>query len=471
MGNLCEETLFASEHSMLPADYVMGLEGFDKCYHKTLLSGWDGKDYIGLASIMKEEEDIVRFTHRCHKHPLDPRVEGLISQYEADNKITLDGEQRNAVKMFCCEHFGILTGGPGTGKTSVLKCALYCIEQIFQDKDILLCAPTGKAARRMTEATGKYATTVLGAMQFNPATRVANKVLWQDFVFIDEASMIDNTTMTLIARNCLPHTRIFLIGDNEQLPPVGKGAVLRDLLTFDIVPNTRLIKTFRQKEGSTLLTNIKIVKDGYQRKFVDGNDFMTFEELDGFLPLYYSEVKKRGLENVILLTPTRKEGRFCSEALNRIIQKTLNQNNEGVRGRVNRDDRDLVIPFRIGDPVMQLVNTTTVSNGEIGTVIDINPVVVQFNNCTKVYKGRDLHMLDLAYAISIHKSQGSEYECVFVICSDEGNLDRNMIYTAITRAKKQCYVFGRNSIIKEACKKQTSMERITWLSRFTHTKK
>ena len=277
--------------------------------------------------------------------------------------------------------------------------------------------------------------------------------------------MTDDMQMTLLVRNCPLKTRVFLIGDNEQLPPVGRGAVLRDLLTFKVVPKTRLVKTFRQKEGSTLLSNIQIVRDGYKKRFVDGSDFVTFEGLDGMMPLYYSEVKKRGLENVMILSPTRKEGRYCSENLNRNIQKILNSN-DGVRGQMTRDGRNLIIPFRIGDPVMQLVNRKGVANGEIGTVIDINPVSVQFGNTVISYRGLDLFQLDLAYAISIHKSQGSEYEAVFVICSNEGNLDRNMIYTAITRAKKQCYVFGNNNLIKKACEKQTSMERVTWLSRF-----
>lgn len=470
-GNIndCLELFLNSSDSLLPAELVEETDGFEYILNSLHWCSFGGKDYYGYKPIILEEEDIARFAalRSTKKHAFDPRINAFISLFESNEGISLDEEQKNAVKMFCTEHFGILTGGPGTGKTSVLKCALYVLNKIFEDnpKKILLCAPTGKAARRMTEATGMCATTLLGALEYNPVTKRAGRLIDADILFIDEASMTDDVQMTLLVRNCPKRTRVFLIGDNEQLPPVGRGAVLRDLLTFKVVPKVRLVKTFRQKEGSTLLTNIQIVREGYKRRFVDGNDFITFERLDGIMPLYYSEVKKRGLENVIILSPTRKEGKYCSENLNRAIQKNLNCN-DGVKGQMIRDGRNLVLPFRIGDPVMQLVNRKAVANGEIGTVIDLNPVSVQFGQTVISYRGRDLFQLDLAYSISIHKSQGSEYEAVFVLCSDEGNLDRNMIYTAITRAKKQCYVFGKNSLIKKACEKQTSMERITWLSRF-----
>lgn len=467
--NECLELFLNSSDSLLPAELVERTRGFDEIEEKLMWCSFGGNDYYGYKKIINEEEDIARFVAQrsVKKHPYDPRIDSFIALYESEENISLDEEQKNAVRMFCTEHFGILTGGPGTGKTSVLKCALYVLNKLFEEnpKDILLCAPTGKAARRMAEATGMKANTLLGALEYNPATLKAGRVINADILFIDEASMTDDMQMTLLVRNCPLKTRVFLIGDNEQLPPVGRGAVLRDLLTFKVVPKTRLVKTFRQKEGSTLLSNIQIVRDGYKKRFVDGSDFVTFEGLDGMMPLYYSEVKKRGLENVMILSPTRKEGRYCSENLNRNIQKILNSN-DGVRGQMTRDGRNLIIPFRIGDPVMQLVNRKGVANGEIGTVIDINPVSVQFGNTVISYRGLDLFQLDLAYAISIHKSQGSEYEAVFVICSNEGNLDRNMIYTAITRAKKQCYVFGNNNLIKKACEKQTSMERVTWLSRF-----
>ena len=426
--------------------------------------------YYQLSEIANYEKQITSFAKRevLRSFPLDERTDALIAEYEASHHSLCD-EQKSAVHMFLTQRFGVLTGGPGTGKTTVLDCALYVIERLAVlnsvKQKISLISPTGKAARRMTEATSRNAQTVLKHIKFNPYTGKPTKVIISDYVFVDEASMIDTHTMYWLSKCLVPKCKLFLIGDTEQLPSIDKGSVLRDFIDCDYIPKVQLKKTFRQKEGSTLLKNIQIVRDGYTRPFVSGSDFCHFEELNNeFLALYFSEVKKRGLENVCILTPTRKAGIYASEKLNHKIQTTLNPDSPGLKAKVIRDERELTIPFRLGDPVMQLINRAEVANGEVGKIVNINPFTVEFTDCSIMYEPNELWQLDLAYAMSIHKSQGSEYQCVFVLCPNGSNVDRNMVYTAITRAKKQCYVFGSNEIIKESCSKVTSLERDTGLS-------
>ncbi len=426
------------------------------------------EEFLALPEYQTYEEWIAYWCHQWVKtYRPDERIPLLIKRYEQENNLQLDEVQKQAVVNICSNYFSILTGGPGTGKTSVLKCVLFCIEQLAilnkRKENICLIAPTGKAARRMTEATGRHATTILGKIKYDPINQKPLNIISDDWVFVDESSMLDTETMYWLTQVLNGKCHLCLVGDTQQLPSVGKGSILRDLIQSRVIPCVNLTKTFRQKEGSTLLKNINIVREGFLKPFVDGSDFLHFEKYDGFLGLYYSEVKKRGLDNVCILSPTRKAGTYSSERLNHVIQTNLNATSAGVKAKVERDGRDLTIPFRLNDPVMQLMNRE-VANGEVGKIVDLNPIRVKFTDTEIEYYGDDLYQLDLAYAISIHKSQGSEYESVFTLCTDEGNLDRNMIYTAITRAKKQCNCFGKRSLIKEACQKQTSLERLTGLS-------
>lgn len=434
-----------------------------------------GKRYITFNSYYQKELKIAqRIAERTRR---DRRFDNVdldfyIDRFEQMESATmgidfkLAKEQREAVKLLLTSYFAVLTGGPGTGKTSVLKCVAQVIKWQTTNATIRFLAPTGKAARRVTESSGYPATTVQSSIGDGGSSYMA---VTDDYIIVDEISMLDVETMVKFLNLAGSRSHIYLVGDVDQLPSVGKGAVLRDIIDSRSVPVCQLERIFRQKEGSTLADNIEIIKKGGYCNFKEGNDFLLHENVEDMLDIYFKESEYWGKDNVIILTPTRKAGQFCSENLNRLIQQRLNPRADGIRTSVKRDGRYLDIEFRVGDPVMQLQNRE-IANGEVGKVIRTmnNIVTVEYSDCIISYRVNDLWQLDLAYAISIHKSQGSEYPCALVLC-EGGNLDRNMIYTGVTRAKKKCIVLGKEESILQSCKKQSTWERITMLCHLTQT--
>lgn len=397
-------------------------------------------------------------------------IKPLIKDYETYSGITLSDEQSEGVVTLLTNKVAILTGGPGTGKTSVIKCVLYCIKHLDSTRfkpnyvPYSLLAPTGKAARRMKEATGVNSYTILKAIQYNPFGNTIRNGLYKKYIFVDESSMIDLPTLykfLLAIKN--EDTRLYFIGDENQLPSVGAGSVLRDLIISGIFPTCGLVKTFRQDEKSVLFKNISIVKSGCNLPFKTGPDFELHENTNDFFYLYFNEIKKTGIDNLVVLTPTRRVGKFGSNRLNQIIQEKINTN-IGLTATFWRDFKKTTITFRLGDPVMQLENRE-VANGDVGKVIEVNEdnILVAFSDTVVKYYRQELKQLDLAYAISIHKSQGSEYPIAFILFTKEGMLDKNMIYTAITRAKKKCIVFGSMNQIMQSCKKESTWDRVTSL--------
>ena len=433
---------------------------------------YNGITYMGKTDLVYKEKYIANqlFTRLNINRGTEFTEDGInacIDKFEENEHITLSSEQRLAVVTLLTNNLAILTGGPGTGKTSVTKCILYCINELDtkQDVPILCLSPTGKAARRMTEATGYPAQTILGCIKYNPKSEKF-KNIFNKYIFIDESSMIDIDTMYLLMKslNSNYKARVYFVGDMNQLPSVGNGSVLRDLINSQFIPTVQLIKTFRQKEGSVLLENIEIIKKGCNYPLIEGTDFERYASTDDFLPLYYKTIADVGYKNVVVLTPNRKVGKNCAENLNRKIQSQINKR-KGYDAKIMRDGRMINISFRYGDPVIQLENRE-VANGDIGVVIyaDESKVVVEFSDNRRItYTAKTIHQLDLAYAISIHKSQGSEYPIAFVLCDKSRMLDRNMIYTAVTRAKKKCFLFGEESFISEACKRQSTWTRATAL--------
>lgn len=384
----------------------------------------------------------------------------------------LSDEQAEGVKMFAHHQLAILTGGPGTGKTSVLKCAAFVLRRLQPRHSIALTAPTGKAANRITESTGYFAQTLQSKIgDAGPGSRL--KIISEDILMVDEVSMLDLETFEKLLRCMSPYTRCFLVGDVDQLPSVGIGAVLRDLIDSQVVACCQLEQTFRQDAESKLFENIQIIKKGGHIPLIEGSDFVNIRTEKNALELclshYLAAVDKYGSDNTAILTPYRKEGTICSEKLNNIIQNKLNPPGHGnfIHTEVTREDgRSLAITFREGDPVIQLKNTGVIANGDIGRIIaiDHDVVSVKYSDCIYKYDCTELDQLDLAYALSIHKSQGSEYACVITpFLRENQNLDRNMIYTAVTRAKK-CFIrIGEDKVIQDACKIQNFWNRHTFL--------
>lgn len=440
--------------------------------------------YYSLPQIKSQEEGIAKYTiARLHynddnRKTYEPKYLDLfISLYERSEGIKLDEWQKEAVYLAMNNNLFVLTGGPGTGKTCVLKCIRYCLKTILKTHDILFTAPTGKAARRITESVGCDAYTVAKVLGLREENSVPQK-LEHVCVIVDEVSMLDTKTAHALFSATSLDTKLILVGDVEQLPSVGYGSVLRDLIDAGL-PCTKLEKTFRQASESGLFANIEQIKSGLHMGFIQRDDFKVIQAKDTndakniMLKEYLDAVKRYGLEQVVCLTPFRKKGEACAIKLNNLLQSILNPENPDknyVTYTVKEPDGfKYDIKLQEGDPVMQLDNAATVANGDVGIIekIDIEKkvVFVKFLDHTIPYKSDKLGQLTLAYAMSVHKSQGSEYACVITSAleSDMDMLSRNTIYTAITRAKKECIVVTNGNAAKKACQIESGYARITRL--------
>lgn len=430
---------------------------------------WNGQRYITH-----------RWYHNCEKH-LAALLNNRIRSYEVDNdaihhliqkfqkkyNLQFAEEQIRCIKMILENHFCILTGGAGTGKTSVIKCAVYVIRNLYPKSSLSFCAPTGKAAKRMTESIGVPAYTILKKM--NLENGFPTKIV-DDFFFIDEASMIDFETFYNLIKNVSSVTRIILIGDINQLPSVSEGAVLRDLIDSNIFPITQLEKTYRQDEDSSLFENIQTVLKGGYIPLKEGPDFKRIVTEENVFNIcvqrYLENIQIYGKDQTVILTPYRKAGKVCANTLNYYLQSKVNPNGKEYSATIIKDDKEQVVRFRVGDPVMHLRNWDNISNGDTGKVIEVTKgyVKVRYHKETICYSKEDLEDLELAYAISITKSQGSEYACAIIpVLQENKNLDQNMIYTAITRAKKLCEVVGLDETIEAVCKIHSAWKRNTFL--------
>lgn len=425
-----------------------------------------------------EEKTAKKVVSRMGRIVIDPlKVAKIITEYEKrESQITgkpfyLSEEQKEGVITLLSNRFAILTGGPGTGKTSVIKCVVFVIRELNPLSIVQLAAPTGKAARRMTEATSYPAVTIQSYIgDAGIGTKTLNQVA-PDYLFVDETSFLDMETFYNLLISLKNTTKLFLIGDVDQLPSVGIGAVLRDLIDSRMIPCCHLEQTFRQDTSSVLSANIQIVKKRCYIPLYEGPDFRRIKTeknaLENILSEYKHGVDKYGVDEVAVICPYRKSGKICSEKLNDIIQRIMNPNalkKDHITANIERDNRIISITFAEGDPVMQLQNTR-VANGDVGKVVQVEnkKVTVEFYDCTIDYSYNMLHQLDLAYSMSVHKSQGSEYKSVILpLFQEYRNLDRNLIYTGITRAKKECSVIGTDKVIQDACKIQSSWTRYTF---------
>ena len=442
-----------------------------------------GTVFVTLPYFYWQEKRIARkVVARIKPLPVERQlVSELISKFEAMEsqrmgfKFQFAEEQKEGIFTFIGNNLAILTGGPGTGKTSVLKCAATIIKWINGKTSITFTAPTGKAARRVTESSGFPATTLQRDIGDSGCGNPL-KFVFVDNYFTDECSMLDMDTFEKTLDSLGPNTHFYLVGDVNQLPSVGIGAVLRDLIDSKAIPCCQLEKTFRQDNSSVLFDNIQIVNSGGYIPLQEGPDFVRIKTEENVMQTcierYISGVKEFGLDQTVILTPYRKEGTICSEKLNNILQKKLNPIGSApfIKTTVYHDEgRALPIIFQTGDPVMQLFNRDYIANGDVGKIINVKPekgiVVVKYCDCTIEYQKDELDQLDLAYSLSIHKSQGSEYKNVIIpILRENKNVDRNSIYTGITRAKKVCCLIGEDQVIMDACKIQSAWQRYTALA-------
>jgi exodeoxyribonuclease V alpha subunit len=405
------------------------------------------------------------------------RVEAWLTRYTAQTQIQLSIEQQQAVCMAAGQRVMVLTGGPGTGKTTVTRVIVALWKAM--GKSVLLASPIGRAAQRLAEVTGQEAKTIHRLLEFDPRTmgfkRNAENPLPCDAVVIDESSMIDLVLGHNLMKAIPPTAQILFVGDQDQLPSVGPGNVLGDLVRTPRIPKVRLQQVFRQAAQSRIVTNAHRINRGEMPELSASGTDCLFLEADE-----PSTVVTRIQEAIVTLLPSlgfephgdaqvlcpMNRGIVGANHLNSVLQETLNpQTNQK---QVERGKRF----FRSGDRVIQLRNNYDlgVFNGDLGTILDIDleeqKLQVQFFEKSVDYDFADLGELSLAYAISVHRSQGSEYPVGIIPMHTQHfpMLSRNLLYTGLTRAKKLAILVGTRKAIRIAVQQVKDMQRYTRLS-------
>ena len=377
--------------------------------------------------------------------------DSLVKEVEKEKNVALGKEQIDAVKNSVDNQISVITGGPGTGKTTILSCVLSILLKYYDEDEIALCSPTGKAAIRMSESTGFEASTIhslLGVIpneekddDFTFIHNESNKLPF-NLVVIDEASMIDQKLAVNLFKALKENVHIIFVGDINQLPPVGAGYFFRDLINFN-VPCVKLIKTYRQSGDSTIIKLAKEIQKGKITSLKNADDF-GFKKLinpEEIVDIYLRGVKSKGIENIEILTPQNK-GDLGTIKLNNMILKRI----------LPKEGREINLngyTFKEGARVIQTKNDYSlgVINGQIGTIkkIDLIEKIVTIEYSDKEYKysPEALKNVALGYAITIHKSQGSERKYVIQVCSKEHKMNtKPLVYTGITRAKEKLIIIG-----------------------------
>ena len=403
-------------------------------------------------------------------------LDAALDAEELRMKVKFAPEQREAVKMALTQGVSVITGGPGTGKSMILRAILDIYRRHNPGKEICLCAPTGRAARRMEQATGLGASTVhkaLGLLAGEDGDYGEPQALDADIILVDEVSMMDIYLAGRLLEAVKSRAQVVLIGDSDQLPSVGPGAVLSEMIASERIPVVRLDKVFRQNDGSRIAVNAKLIRHG-NLSLEYGNDFRFVDSANlsdsasRIAELYMQEVARYGVDNVAMLSPYRQKTETGVNALNEMLRELVNPPDEG-KPEVVCGKRK----FRVGDKVMQVKNFEDVSNGDIGYIRNIfkfgdeTTVCVDFGDGRNMeYDSSELDMLDLGYASTIHKAQGAEYQSVIINlqCAHHIMLTRPLIYTAITRGKDRVIIVGERRALCISIKKTDIEKRGTCLA-------
>lgn len=439
---------------------------------------FEGTVYVYTPEAYEEEEYIAdRIREMAAMKPLSMKthVQLFLDRWQDSCHFELADKQREAVEKSLQSGMTVITGGPGTGKTTVVQTIIRLAEQ--EGLRILLCAPTGRAAKRLAETTQRKAKTIhrllvpdgyVGKVQSFEYNET--KLLPADLVIVDEVSMLDMEMMYHLLSALKPQCRCILVGDADQLPSVGAGAVLHDVIASETVPVVRLDTIFRQKEGGRIVTNAHLINNGRLPVVNEDLEFRFVEietEADGatqISALYRSEVEETGDEFAVqVLSPMYKDP--CGvDNLNQLIQERLNP---PALGKGELKGRHMI--FRVGDKVMQKHNDYEkgVFNGDIGQIFAVqhDMVYVRYPEQDVKYEGAEIDEITLAYAITVHKSQGSEYHTVIMalVNSHSIMLQRNLFYTAVTRAKRKVILVGTKRAVQTAVQNQRTSRRFTLL--------
>ena len=434
--------------------------------------------YVYRSSTATVENNIAFHITQQMKATVEPyeHLDLAIMGEERKLKIRLAPEQRDAVKMALTSKFCVITGGPGTGKTAVQKAILDLYQAKYPEAQIVCCAPTGQAAQRMKESSGLPASTIHKALciKANPDGSLTEGIMLNaDLILVDEVSMMDAFLAERLFAAVPPNARLVLVGDADQLPSVGPGSVLKDIIASGVVPVVRLDHVFRQSAGSRIATNARLIKHG-NLSMEYGPDFMFFDSKDLAVSadiienLYMQEVHKFGVDGVAFLTPFRHKTETSVDAMNARLQALVNPpmpgKSEAVFGQIR---------FRLGDKVMQIKNYEQVNNGDVGYITSITgpeneaTVVIDFGDGRVMeYESEQLKMLDLGYASTVHKSQGAQYKSVIMNlqCAHAIMLIRAIVYTAITRARLRLAIVGERKALCRAIRNTKADQRGTRLA-------
>jgi len=441
----------------------------------------DGVPCIFLESLHRAETGVASGLCRLLRGPLpwealDPH--DALPWIEEATGLELSPSQRSAVTLVLASKVSIITGGPGVGKTTILKAILSVLQR--EKVSVALCAPTGRAAKRLTESTGIEAKTIHRLLEFDPQIfdfkRGRGNPLDVSFVVVDETSMVDVVLMQKLVAAIPDRAAVVFVGDVDQLPSVGPGAVLADLIASEVIPTVCLTEIFRQAAESMIVVNAHRINQGEMPLTAEGEELSDFyvvkaaspEEIhDKVMQLVTERIPKRfgfdPVRDVQVLTPMNKGG-IGVQALNAELQARLNP---AAEPKVTR----FASTFAPGDKVLQTVNNydKEVFNGDIGLIeqidIDAETLTALFDHRHVEYDFSDLDELSLAYAISIHKSQGSEYPAVVIPLSMQHFplLERNLVYTAVTRGRKLVVIVAEPKALDRAIRNCKSKRRLTGL--------
>lgn len=479
-----------------------------KVNNEIIVEDRDGEEWIYLYSFYNAENKIAQNILGLDRYKNVKKVSNIekeLKLVEERTDILLSEKQKEAIRAINDNNVTIITGGPGTGKTTIIK----SIIEIYKQKKykIVLCAPTGRAAKRMTETTGEEASTLHRLLEigkvdeeslFKKDNEYQGAPIDGDIIIVDEVSMVDMFIMSYLLDCIYKGTKLILVGDCDQLPSVGPGSVLKDLISSEKITTVHLDKIFRQAAKSKIIVNAHRVNSG--KKFISKEDkemeedskqdFFFIKEnnqekvLEQVLSLCNGRLKKFGdydfFESIQVLSPTKK-GMLGTKEMNKALQEELNPHREG-----EAEKNSIGAIFRIGDRVMQIKNNydiywekksngevevgNGVFNGETGTILNINEkeknICVKFDDEKFVwYEFNDLEQIEHSYCITIHKAQGSEFDVVIMIVPQAAPmlLTRNLLYTGLTRAKKLLIVIGNERVVDYMINNVDSKKRNTGL--------
>ena len=456
----------------------------------------NGKEFVFLPYIYMAEKQAAQRIRVMQKFPPagKPTLNEEISKIEKKNKITYEQKQRLAIATAIEKGLLILTGGPGTGKTTTINGILKLLEQ--DNLDVVLTAPTGRAAQRMSEITGREAKTIHRLLEAERTSgermsfaRSARNPIEADAVIVDELSMVDIVLFASLLDALPLGCRLIMVGDSDQLPPVGAGNVLHDLIESGVLPVVMLDEVFRQAMQSLIVSNAhRIVKGEMPIMNKTDSDFFYMPRADAnsvsntVVDLCKSRLPKAykysPLADIQVLCPSKK-GQAGTVNLNRILQKELNPPDKS-----KKEITILARIFREGDKVMQIKNDYNICwikkgedgngifNGDVGIIEKIEPssscLTIMFDGRRATYPYENLNELELAYAVTVHKSQGSEFEAVIIPAIDIAPqlCYRNLLYTAVTRARSTLIIVGNQNQVYKMVENDRKVRRYSALNAF-----